>query len=95
MPVKVRQLRRMLVNKLEAEEKTGTHLKYHVYDQDGKMVCCTIISHGVKEYSDSLIKRVYQQMNIDRKMFDGLIDCRVSREDYIRSVRNQRWRHRR
>jgi hypothetical protein len=43
----------------------------------------TRISHGAKEYGDSLLGEMARQLKLRRRDFDDLIDCPLTAEGYL------------
>lgn len=84
---KTRDLEKALLSK--GFERADTHhvmLWLHV---DGKKTAVrTRISHGVKDYGDSLLGEMSKQVKLPRKKFTNLIECPLSREDYINHLRS-------
>jgi len=86
MPVKTRNLDRMLQGKLHAEvRERGPHTKYFVWYQ-GRTVSRTQLSRGHKEIDDTILSQICHQLHINRKQLRLLLDCPWKCEDYIDHV---------
>lgn len=84
MPAKVRDMKRMLTGKLGAEEKEGgKHIKYKIA-HEGKLLATTALSRGHDEIDNSLLREICKDLYVNRDQMDGLIQCPMSRDDYIR-----------
>lgn len=80
--VKTRKIKSGLQSKgFNIEEKDHTYLYFVV---DGKKQGpSTQISHGVSEYSDSLLSKMVRQLSLDNKrQLIDLIKCPLSMEEY-------------
>ena len=76
--MKVHEFER-IVNKLGLRVRnSGDRLAWFVHD--GKTVLQTKRSHGNKDLPAHLIR---QQLKLNENQFSGLIDCSVSRDDYV------------
>jgi hypothetical protein len=51
------------------------------FEYDGKIIVRTRRSHGNKELPAHLIR---QQLKVNEEEFSGLIDCSVSKADYVK-----------
>lgn len=68
-----------LVNKLGLRVRnSGDRLAWFEYE--GKTVVRTKRSHGNKDLPGHLIR---QQLKVNENQLSGLIDCSVSRDDYV------------
>jgi len=63
----------------------NTHHKYFwLYDGEKRTHVHTPISHGLREYGDSLLSRVKKQLFLDTKrQLLNLVDCPLSQQDYL------------
>ena len=64
--------------------RCGDHNYYVYYGSDGKKsMAKTKTSHGAgKTLGDKLIGRMSKQCFLNKKQFENLIDCPLSRDDY-------------
>lgn len=86
MPAKVRDVRRMLVGKLQANENEGAkHTKYLIVQGD-TLVATTALSRSYAEIDNSLLRAICRQLSINQEQMDLLMQCPWSRDDYIRHV---------
>ena len=68
-----------IVNKLGLKTRnSGDRLAW--FEHEGRTVVRTRRSHGNKDLPSHLIR---QQLKVDEKQFSGLIDCAVTKDDYI------------
>ncbi len=84
---KVRKIKRELVGKLQAEEESGRHLVYRVFDDDGTFLGETYISHGEIEVGDPLLGQMARQLNITPQLWKGIIRCPQGRGEYLQQAR--------
>jgi len=62
----------------------SSHKFYWLYDGEKKTSVHTMISHGRKDYSDSLLAKMKKQLGLDTKaQLLELVQCPLSREDYL------------
>lgn len=85
MPIRSSDLERMYQGKLGAELRVGKHRIYTIW-HDGRKLAITEISHGSMEYSESLLGRVAKQLKVNRRQLQDLLDCPMSRSDYVAHV---------
>lgn len=67
-------------------EEARDHRFYYFYYNGKKTICRTKISTGssYKEYSDSLLKKIKKQLMLTkRRQLDDLIDCPMTKDDYV------------
>jgi hypothetical protein len=75
-----------IVNKLGLKiRNSGDRLAWFEYN--GQTVVRTKRSHGNKEQPGNLIR---QQLKVNEKQFAGLIQCSVSREQYIQILKEKK-----
>ncbi len=90
MPVKVRDVRQMLVGKLRAEESEGSkHQKYRIVEND-MLVANTVLSRSYAEIDDRLLGKIGGQLGVDRQQMRRLLDCTWSRDDYLAHMMHKR-----
>jgi len=86
MPAKVRDMRRMLTQKLQAVESPGSgHNKYLII-HEGTLVARTVLSRSYTEIDDSLLSAIARQLLINTNQLRHLMDCSLSREEYFAVV---------
>ncbi len=49
----------------------------------------TIISHNLKEYSDSLLGKMARQLKLEKSDFVELVECTLSKEMYYNILRKK------
>jgi len=85
-PRPVRTIRRSLAKKCFIEENSH-HLYLHLC-VDGQITRIhTYISHGAQECGDHLLGIMAKQLKLSRAELNGLIDCGMSGEAYIESLK--------
>lgn len=85
MPRKVRQLVSGLRAKGFSEDRDGHHIFFSYETIDGRLTeIRTRISHqsGGGDIGDHLLGAMARQVKLNRREFDQLIDCPLSREQY-------------
>ncbi|MCZ7401189.1 MAG: hypothetical protein O8C61_03100 [Candidatus Methanoperedens sp.] len=61
-----------------------SHHTFYVFYFNGKKTNIkTFISHGEKEYGDTLISAMKKQLHLSREEFDNLISCPLKEEKLI------------
>jgi hypothetical protein len=76
----------ILVRKLQLQTRdSGDRLAWFVYE--GKTITRTKRSHGRGDLPAHLIR---QQLKVNEQQFSGLIDCSLSRDNYIDILRERR-----
>lgn len=86
MPAKVRDLRRMLVGKLQAKKSERSNHEWYQVIEEGTLVANLPLSRGADELDDSMIGRICRQLHVNRKQMRDLLECPWSRDDYIAHV---------
>lgn len=83
MPAKVKDVRQMLVGKLQANESEGKgHMKFNIVQGD-QLVARTVLSRSYTEISDKLLGDIGRQLGVKRSQMNQLLECTWSRDDYI------------
>ncbi len=83
MPAKHADLHKMLTGKLKAEiVDGGKHRRYRIYE-DGRFVASTMLSRNQQEVSDTLLGQMARQLFVNNKQMRLLLDCPMTREEYI------------
>jgi hypothetical protein len=84
MPAKVRDMHRMLVQKLQAEEKEGSrHTRYRI-SHGNTLLATTVLSRSYSEIDNSLLSAIGKDLSVNREQMDLLLKCPWSRDDYVR-----------
>jgi hypothetical protein len=63
-------------------QSNGDH-KYYELFHEGKMILHTKVSHNGQDINDYLIGQMKNQCMIEKKEFLDLINCPLSKEDYL------------
>lgn len=70
-------------------QKDNTHHTMLWLHVDGKKTAIrTRVSHDQKDYGDRLLGEMSKQVKLPRKKFIDLIECPMSRADYLGHLRN-------
>lgn len=88
MPVKARQMDRILVNVLGFERRMGRHQVYTLRVK-GKHVVRTLISHGVRDIGDELMGIMARQMKITPPLLRSILAGEMGRDEYFDCLREQ------
>lgn len=56
---------------------------FHLWHEGKKTAIWTKISHGEREIHDGLLAAMSRQVKLSRRQFDDLVDCPLSKEEYI------------
>ena len=65
-------------------EQQVTHHEMYWLVVDGiKRPIHTFLSHGAREYGDSVLGKVAQQLRLRRKELDALIECSLDGQGYV------------
>jgi predicted RNA binding protein YcfA (HicA-like mRNA interferase family) len=59
------------------------HTYYWLYDGEKKTNVRTFISHGGREYPDNMLSPMSKQLRVTKRQLLALVDCPLSREDYL------------
>jgi hypothetical protein len=90
MPMRVRDLQRMYVGKLEAVEEEGSgHTKYRIYHGD-RLLAHTVLSRSHGELDDSMVAKIARQLSVTRVQLNRLVECPMSFEEYAQHVLAQK-----
>lgn len=86
-----RKIKSSLLRKGFVIERMKKHILLQFKPAVGNTKIVTIISHGrdSDSLSDNLVSQMARQCMISISDFRGLIDCRVSEEDYVRLVKTR------
>lgn len=83
MPAKVRDIRKMLVGKLQAEEREGSkHIKYKI-SHGNKLLATTALSRSYDEIDNSLLSSICKDLFVNKEQMALLLECPWRREDYV------------
>lgn len=67
-------------------EDNNDHKKYKLLLDEKKTGIHTFVSHGTKEYGEGLIKAMRKQLHLSKREFIDLIDCPMTKEEYIQML---------
>ena len=80
----------MLLNKLNADKDRGRDHCWYVIRDGETFVARTKVSHGGdRALSDLLVSKMAKQLNITTGTFVGLVNCSISREQYLHLVASE------
>lgn len=79
--LKTIQINKALTRKGFEKDDKDHHFYYYVY-KGKKTRIFTKYSHSSSEIGDSLIKKMADQVKLDKEQFKELIQCTLSGEDY-------------
>lgn len=86
----VGRLRRCLTRKLRAQESSGKHRDFEIFDDDGNLVATTSLSHAWRQstqISDQMANAIKNELNLQRaRELTDLVDCTFTRADYLQMV---------
>jgi hypothetical protein len=87
--IKTRDLEAALLRK--GFRKDDTHHKYYwFFVGKTKTTVKTLISHGLKEYGNSLLSRVKKELHLDSpQQLVELVECSLSEQDYLKILRGK------
>lgn len=71
------------------ERRDAKDAYFHLWADGKKTPIYTKISHGEREIHDGLLGRMALQLKLRRAQFDDLIECPLSREDYVGILREE------
>jgi predicted RNA binding protein YcfA (HicA-like mRNA interferase family) len=60
---------------------------YRLFVDGKKTIVYTMISHGEKEIHDGLLGTMARQVKLTRKLFNDLIECPLTFDEYIMRLR--------
>jgi len=83
-----KQMKRSLGEKGFRQDNTH-HEMFWLYVGGRRTSIRTRISHGAKEYNDSLLAMVAKQVRLRRADLDDLIECSLTGEDYLKLLTEQ------
>jgi len=86
---KSREIKDSLIKKgFISEQRDHTYLFLHVAGR--KSSIHTKISHGIKEYGDTLLSFMSRQLQLSTKQLNDLLDCPLSYEDYLAILKEKK-----
>lgn len=89
MVYKTREIENALIKKGFEENRQGCH-KVYTYVSGGKRIgISTMTSHGNIEYSGRMLSNMRKQLFLERRQFDDLVKCPLTKEELIQIYRNQ------
>ncbi len=83
-----KNLRRALLGSGFQQELTH-HRVFRLVVCDRKTEVRTYLSHGVREYGDSVLAEVARQTRLRRIELDAFVRCPMSHEAYVRLLRER------
>ena len=86
--LKVRQVEKALVTKLDFERRDSHHRLYRLH-LDGQLVARTFVSHGQRELTSYHLGKMARQMRLSRREFLDAIECPLDREAYYTLIRQR------
>jgi len=91
MPIKPKDLERLLVNKFRFSPTEQHRVDHHWYELQlpGLPVILTKVSHSRKEIGKNLESMIARQLRVRKAYFQGMVNCTNSREDYYRRVKEE------
>ena len=81
-PRKSKEMRTVLEQKGFVPAKRA-HVFMFLHVNGKKTSVRTMVSHGVKEYGDNLLKQVARQLHLTSGELDGLFDCPLTGAKYV------------
>jgi hypothetical protein len=88
MPLKTKEAEKGLLQKGFRRRNTD-HATFWLFVGDERSEVWTKISFGASEIDDSMVSRMARQVFLSRKDFVNLVQCPLSREDYLARLRDQ------
>ncbi|WP_240374128.1 type II toxin-antitoxin system HicA family toxin [Bacillus piscicola] len=79
---KTKDIRKALTDK-GFKESNSRHKRFILYVNNKKTTVRTVISHGKKEYSNTLLSAMSKQLRLSNEELLDLIDCPLTYESYI------------
>jgi len=92
-PIPTEQIRKALLEKGFVPVDDRNHTFYYFYYNEKKTVARTKISRGssYRNYDDSLFVKMRTQLQLDTvRQVRALLECPMSREDYIAELKKRR-----
>ena len=68
-------------------KKENDHTFFHLWVAGKKTRIYTKVSHGEKEIADNLLGAMARQLNLNKKQFLELVDCPLTLDAYVASLR--------
>jgi len=82
---KVKDISSALKKKGFVENPSRDHIRYTLFNNGKKTGVYTFISHGLKEYGDSLISSVKKQLHLKSKgELQDFINCPMTQDEYLK-----------
>jgi len=79
----IRVIKDALLSKGFVDESVGRHRKLRLWVNEAGTGIYTFYSHSAKECDDYILDRMAKQLKIFRVQLNKLIDCTLSKEEYI------------
>lgn len=73
---------------MDAVNKSKDHKRLELF-YDEKLVLSTKLSHNNKDLGNYLIKQMSVQCHLDKNEFIDLVNCPLSKEDYLQLLEKQ------
>ncbi len=74
---------------IEAINKSPDYIRLELYDQRGKLILATKLSHNGQDLNDYLIKQMSVQCKLNKEEFKNLALCPLSQEAYFAILTEQ------
>lgn len=81
--IKVKTIEAALGKKGFQMERQKKHRLWVFYLNGKKTSIRTFFSHGITDYSDSLLGSMAKQVRLSRENLNSLIECPLSHEEYL------------
>ncbi|MDR2696883.1 MAG: hypothetical protein LBB40_00225 [Holophagales bacterium] len=85
--LKTDKIKKSLTNKGFVEYDTH-HCYFWLHVNGERKAIFTFYSHSAKECGDPLLNHMAKQLKLSRRQFDELIDCALSKEAYVKILRD-------
>lgn len=88
MPYKPNQVEKMLANKIKMDRvnKNDPHGWYKLNIFGYPSISTKVSSNHTADITDTILSKMAKQLHVTSKVFRGLVDCSVSREEYLRII---------
>lgn len=80
--IKAKTIASALLNK-GFKSSESHHTQYRFYYGGRKTIVKTYLSHGLREYDDSLLSQMKRQLGLTKQQLMDLINCPLSEDEYI------------
>ena len=86
---KSREIARALKKKGFEERRDGHHVQYFLRVGGRRTSVYTYLSHNNQEYQRRTLSELRSQLGLDDKEFDGLVQCPLGHDEYVRILRSK------